>query len=54
MNLLNRIRNTFSTNTVAVIDQDNNLFDPTGSFVASYSRRRDALRGAKRRGFEVA
>lgn len=40
----------------AFIDRDGNLFAPSGEFVGSYSRTRDAIRGAKRRGFnfEVA
>lgn len=39
--------------TKAFIDEDNNLFSPTGQLVGSYTRKRDAVRGAKRRGFEV-
>lgn len=38
----------------ARIDADNNLFSPTGTFIGTYSRRRDAVRGATRRGFKVA
>lgn len=38
----------------AHVDADGNLFAPTGEFIGSYSRRRDAFRAAKRRGFEVA
>lgn len=30
------------------------LVTRTGEFVGTYSRQRDAVRGAKRRGFEVA
>lgn len=37
----------------AFIDDDNNLF-VNGEFVGSYSRRRDARRGAARRGLSVA
>lgn len=40
--------------TEAHIDENNNLFSPTGQLIGQYSRRRDAIRGAKRRGFEVA
>lgn len=41
-------------NMFARIDADNNLYSPTGEFIGSYSRRRDAVRGAKRRGFALA
>ena len=38
----------------AFIDEANNLFASNGLFIGSYSRRRDAVRGAKRRGMIVA
>lgn len=38
----------------ATISSNNFLYSPDGEFVASYSRRRDAIRGARRRGFKVA
>lgn len=44
----------FVDTTKAHIDSDNRLFSPTGQLIGSYSRYRDAVRGAKRRGFEVA
>lgn len=40
--------------TFARIDNDNNLFGPNGQFIGTYSRRRDAIRGAKRRGLTLA
>lgn len=45
---------TTGESEMARIDDDNNLFGPMGEFIASYSRRRDAVRGAKRRGLAVA
>ena len=54
LQLLNTIREIFVPNSKAHVDEDGNLFSPTGQFIATYSRRRDAVRGAKRRGFEVA
>ncbi len=65
--MFTRIRNSFrhvfgvdyilnekaGENNMARIDNDGNLFI-NGKFVGSYSRRRDAVRGAKRRGFSVA
>lgn len=41
------------TPTAAFVNDDNMLFDPYGNFVNKYSRKRDAVRGAKRRGWEV-
>lgn len=56
---INRILNWFSTPVIqqtpkapSYIDADNNLFIE-GNFVGSYSRRRDARRGARRRGVEL-
>lgn len=39
--------------TAASVDETGKLFSPTGQFVHQYSRKRDAIRGAKRRGWEV-
>ena len=41
-------------NMFARITEDNRLFSPTGEFIGTYSRRRDAVRGANRRGFKLA
>lgn len=54
MSFIDTLRSVFTTPTSAFIDSDNNLFSPTGEHVGSYSRRRDAVRGAKRRGWELA
>lgn len=56
MKLLNTFREFFTpTNpTTAFIDNENRLFAPTGEFVHQYARRRDAVRGATRRGFALA
>ena len=43
----------FVETTKATIDDNNRLFSPTGQLIGQYGRRRDAVRGAKRRGFEV-
>lgn len=40
--------------TTAFVDESGKLFSPTGEFVHKYARKRDALRGAKRRGWEVS
>lgn len=34
-------------------DGSANLYSPTGTFVGTYSRARDAVRGAKRRGWNA-
>jgi len=39
--------------TTAFVNDDNMLFSPTGEFVQKYTRKRDAIRGARRRGWEV-
>lgn len=39
--------------TAAFVDDEGKLFSPTGEFVHKYARPRDAIRGAKRRGWEV-
>jgi len=45
---------TKEKNMFARITEDNRLFSPTGELVGTYSRRRDAVRGANRRGFKLA
>lgn len=44
----------FGDEPKAKITPDNRLFSPDGEFIAQYTRRRDAIRGAERRGFTVA
>jgi len=41
-------------NMFARITDNNELYSHTGELVGKYSRRRDAIRGAKRRGLELA
>ena len=55
MSLLNRFREIFvPADNLAVVSPENALYSPEGEFIRVYSRRRDAIRGAKRRGWEVA
>lgn len=41
------------TSTSAFVSEDGRLFSPTGQLIHKYARKRDAIRGAKRRGWEV-
>lgn len=41
------------TPTSAFVSEDGRLFSPTGQLIHKYARKRDAIRGAKRRGWEV-
>lgn len=55
LELTNEVVNKKEPNRMfARIDDSNNLFSPQGELITTYSRRRDAIRGAKRRGFKIA
>ena len=54
MSLLNRFREIFVPANNKAVVSFRTLYSPEGEFIHVYSRRRDAIRGAKRRGWEVA